>query len=610
MRKYLVIVLLLCAGRETFGGGGEKLYIRELLKESPSYQRDSLLITAFRTFWSGTEGEEEFINQCLEEIGRIAPFSQWRPAMGNYLYLMGSQYLRRNQLYSAFDYLERSMLEFKNLKDEKNFGIVNNKFIPLMTWNMYENDIPEESKEKYSSYFSEALTTAEAGGNKEVIANIKITWAGYTLFILKDYRESLRMTDEILELIKDQDKEEWFDYFHITWLGRSLNYLYLGEIRKGEQILDQVVEDCLKRPDFNQAQYILGQVAGFGGRYYLSRQQYQKALKYATLVENRVNFMEFPYFSNYLNKTLYEAYKYNGHPVEALKYLEKVRQYEQESKAEKLNYGFAEWQMRYENEKHKNRITTLENENLLKSKQRNRVMVNALLLIITTGVITTLFIGNSNRKLKHKNEELKHKNEEITRAVFKGQAIERKRLASELHDNLNTKIAALKWRVESIEKPSPEELGSFVKILDDIYADVRLIAHNLIPTDLEAVGLVVAIQKLIKNLDNHRIGFHFLHQGFTRRLAVDLEYQIYNIILELINNTLKHSRATRVWISLSRVEDQVALSVSDNGIGLPADAKGVGLTNIKSRVEQLKGETTFADASEGGAAIHILLPAG
>ncbi len=607
--KYLVIIFLLCAGMETFGAEREKLYIRELLREAPSYRRDSLLITTFRAFWSDAKGEQEFINQSLEEIGRVAPLSQWPPAMGNYLYMMGSEYLRRSQLYLAFDYLERSMLEFKRLKDEKNFGIANNKFIPLMTWNMYENDIPEESKEKYSSYFSEALTAAESVGNKGVIANIQITWAAYTLFILKDYRESLRMTDDILELIKDEDREEWFDYFYITQLGRSLNYLYLGETAKGEQILNQVVEECLKRPGFNQAQYILGQVAGFVGRYYLGRQQYKKALKYATLAENRADFMEFPYFSNYLNKTLYEAYKYNGHPAEALKYLEKVRQYEQESKTEKLNYGFAEWQMRYETEKHKNRITTLENENLLKSKQRNRTMVNALLLIITTGFITTLFIVQSNRKLKHKNEELEHKNEEITKAVFKGQAIERKRLASELHDNLNTKIAALKWRVESTENPTPEELGTFVKILDDIYADVRLIAHNLIPTDLEAVGLVVAVQKLIKNLDNHRIEFHFLHQGFTRRLSVNLEYQIYNIVLELINNILKHSQATRAWISLSRIESQVALTVSDNGIGLPVDAKGVGLTNIKSRVEQLKGEITLGDASEKGTAIHILLPA-
>ena len=483
MRNYLFagifVLLSLAAGAVDYPP--DKTSMQQWMKERPSYERDSLIITGFRKFWELKEinEEKEFILPYLSQISALTETSSWPPARAHYLYMQGSEYLRKNQLYTAFDYLERAMLEFKKLKDERNFGIVNNKFIPLMTWNMYENDIPEEAKAKYSTYFSEAFKTAEGVGNKEVMANIKITWAAYTLFILKDYGQSLRMVDEIFELMKDQDKEKWFDYFHITLLGQSLNYLYLGETRKGEQILDQVVNECLARPDFNQAQYVLGQTAGFVGRYYLGRKEYKKALKYATLAENRVNFMEFPYFSNYLNKTLYEAYKHNGHAGIALKYLEKVRAYEQESKAEKLNQGFTEWQLKYETEKHKNQIAKLENDSLLNTEHQNRVIRNALLVIMAIGGVAAVSVVNSNRKLKHKNVELKLKNEEISKAVFKGQTIERKRMAIELHDNLNTKIAALKWRIEGTEKPTPEQLKTFVKILDDIYVDVRLIAHNL-----------------------------------------------------------------------------------------------------------------------------------
>ncbi len=617
MRKIGIILLLSLTGLNGYGKegmGAEKEYLNTLIREPSSYTRDSLLITTFRTFWASPHAveEKEFTWNFLSDMSAIAETSSWPPAMANYLYMKGSEYLRRNQLYSAFDYLERSMLEFKKLKDVKNFGIVNNKFIPLMTWNMYENDISEDSKVKYSNYFSEALEAAQTGGHIDVIANIKITWAAYTLVVLKDYKESLRMTDEIFELIKDQDKEEWFDYFYITMLGQSLNYMYLGNTREGEHILDQVVDACVRRSEYNQAQYILGQVAGFVGRYYLNRKEYKKALKYASLAEKRVNFMEFPYFANYLNKTLYEAYKYNGHAETALKYLEKVRLYEQESKAERLNQGFAEWQLKYETEKHKNQITRLENENLLKSEQQNRIIRHALLVMVITGVIATLYIVNSNRELKHKNEELKLKNEEISKAVFKGQTIERKRLASELHDNLNTKIAALKWRFETTDTPTPEQRNSFVQILDDIYMDVRLISHNLIPSELEALGLVNSIRKLIKSLDRHPIAFHFRDEGFSQRLPVDLEYQIYNIILELINNILKHSKATQAQILLNRTDIQVALTVSDNGIGFIEDkeASGVGLANIKSRVEQLKGQITFPASEEGGTTIDILLPTG
>lgn len=479
MRKYLLIVLLSFPGTGGYAGdsGTEQEYIRSLIRTPSSCRRDSLLITAFRKFWikAGRENEKGFIDSCLREIAPEMQVSTWPPARAHYCYIQGSEYLRENRLYQAFDYLEKSLLEFRRLKDEKNVALVNNRFIPLMTWNMYENDIPEDAKAKYSTYFSEAFRLAENTGDLEVIANIKITWAAYTLFILKDYKESLRMTDEIFERIREQDKEKWFDYFHITLLGQSLSYLYLGETRKGEQLLEQVVNECFRRPGFNQAQYVLGQAAGFGGRYYLSRKEYKKALKYATLAENQVNFMEFPYFSNYLNKTLYEAYKHNGRAATALLYLEKVRAYEEESQVEKLNRGFAEWQLKYETEKYKNRITALENE---KSKHKNRIVLTSLLIMVVAGVTGSVFIARNNRKLKQKNEELKQKNEEISKAIIKGQAIERKRVAYELHDNLNTKIAALKWRIESAEKLTPEQ-EAFVKILDDIYEDVRRISHNL-----------------------------------------------------------------------------------------------------------------------------------
>lgn len=607
----MLIVLLLLPGRGYAGDpAAEKEHIRALIAEAPSYRRDSLLITAFRAFWVEIEGEEEFIDHCLKEIARDAPVSKWAPAMANYYYLQGSEYLRKNQLYAAFDYLERSIREFKELKDEKNFVRVNNKFIPLMNWNMIENEIPEGSKEKYAGYISEALKAAESGGDTAVIANLKITQASYMLFVLKDYRKSLQLVDEILDLLKDKDKEEWFSYYHITLLGQSLNYLNLGETERGEKILHAIIKSCQERPDFNQARYILGQVSGFVGRYYLNKKDYKNALKYASLAEGKTDFMRFPYFANYLNETLYGVYKHNGKADSALKYLEKVWWYEQEAKAERLNQGFAEWQIKYETEKHKSQITQLENESLLKSKQQDRILLTVLLAMVITGVIATVFIMNSNRKLKQKNEELELKNEEITKAVFKGQTIERKRMASELHDNLNTKIAALKWRFETTENPTREQLSAFVQILDDIYVDVRLISHNLIPVDLETAGLVISIQKLIKNLDKHPTVFHFLDKEFTGRLPVDLEYQVYNIVLELINNILKHSGATQAWISLSRADDQVTLTVSDNGIGLPSGTagKGVGLTNIKSRVEQLKGRISFPAASEKGTTIRISFP--
>ncbi|RYE07162.1 MAG: two-component sensor histidine kinase, partial [Sphingobacteriaceae bacterium] len=154
--------------------------------------------------------------------------------------------------------------------------------------------------------------------------------------------------------------------------------------------------------------------------------------------------------------------------------------------------------------------------------------------------------------------------------MFKGQTIERKRVASELHDNLNTKIVALKWRFEALNTSKYSEkdqkvLADFVKVLDDIYMDVRLISHNLLPAELETQGIVIALQKLLNNISNRNISFHFLTEGITQRLEPQLEHELYNITLELINNILKHSQATQAWVSLTQQDDRISLTVSDNG---------------------------------------------
>lgn len=613
MKKYLLVKFLLFLPLYSFGQeDSDRAYLQSLLDKPASYTRDSLLILGIRAYWAKADAHEdnEYISFFLKKLPPVAADSKWPPAMANYYYLQGSEYLRNNQLYAAFDYLEKAIREFRALKDEDNFRRVNNKFIPLMNWNIIENKIPERAKEKYASYISEAVKGAEAGNDTGIIANLKITQASYMLFVLSDYPKSLQLIDEILELLKGKDKEKWFSYYHITLLGQCLNYLNLGEARKAEKLLEEIIKSCQQRQDSQQAKYILGQVSGFVGRYYLNKKDYKKALKYASLAEGRTDFMRFPYFVNYLHETLYGAYKYNGRAAEALKYLERVRSYEQEAEAERLNHGFAEWQLKYETEKHKNQINRLENENLMKSEQQNRTIRNALLMIMAIVGVAGVFIMKSNRKLKQKNEELKQKNEEITQAVFKGQTIERKRVASELHDNLNTKIAALKWRVESAEKPTPEDLKIFVQILDDIYADVRLIANNLIPSDLETAGFVFTVRKLINSLVNHPIQFHFSEQGLVGRLPIEIEYQLYNIILELINNILKHSQATQAWITLTFQEDYIILRVSDNGVGLSVNRvkMGAGIANIRSRVDQLKGRFNMSYPSEEGASIEITLP--
>ena len=501
-----------------------KAVFEKLTKEKASIERDSLIVMNFRDMaYEIPNGDTTQYNQLKKQFQQLLATTRWNKAQAHYAALSGIMHLRANELYAAFYDLERAMLAFKQLKDYKNYLKVNDIFIPLMNWNMIENEIPKEAKQRYLQYIKDALAMPQVKKDTTVWANIQITLASYYMFVLKDYKECYRNAEEVIQLIEKKNRLKWFDYYYICKLGQSLSLLNLGREADGRAMLDEIIAVCLQNKSLNEAKYILSQIGAFAGRYYLEKKDYQNALRLSLMGEQNANFLNFPYFNNVLNKTLYQTYKALNQPAKAFTYLERVKKYEDEAEAKKLNQNFGEWQMKYEDEKQKNQIKTLENENLKRANERDDWIRNTLITSLLLGLGLVAYVFYNNKQLKAKNEELKAKNDEISGAMFKGQTNERKRVASELHDNLNTKIVALKWRFEALDisKYSAQDqkvLSDFIKVLDDIYMDVRLIAHNLLPVELETQGLVIALQKLLNNISNRHISFHLLTEGITQRL--------------------------------------------------------------------------------------------
>ena len=590
-----------------------KLSFQQLSKEPVSLRRDSLIIKTIRNIWIYLpDSDTTQLSFYIKYLQSFSDNTSWNKAKAYYYYINGSTHLAKNELYSAFNNLERSLIEFRKYNDYENYMLVNNKFVPLMNWNMIANDIPNNVQARYLNYMNEAFELAKAKKDTAVWANIQITIAGYYIFVIKDYKKCYQNADAVIKLIENKNRNDWFDYYYISLLGKSLALLNMNQERKGKELLDNIIEVCQRENNRGEAKYVLSQVGAFVGRYYLEKKDYKNALYVSLIGEKNANFLNFPYYNNVLNTTLYQTYKALNQPAKAFVYLEKVKQYEEESETKKLNESFGEWQLKYEDEKQKTQIKTLENENLKRANERDDLIQNILIISLLLGLALTSYVFWNNRQLKIKNEELRVKNDEISGAMFRGQTIERKRVASELHDNLNTKIVALKWRFEALDtskytQQDQKILADFIQVLEDIYMDVRLISHNLLPAELESQGIAIALQKLLNNISNQHIGFHFLTEGITERFDPQLEHELYNIALELINNILKDANASQAWVSLTQQEDKISLTVSDNGKGidLTQTANGVGLRNVHSRVENLNGKLQISKQSTHGTNVQI-----
>ncbi|MCP9769330.1 sensor histidine kinase, partial [Lacihabitans sp. LS3-19] len=214
-----------------------------------------------------------------------------------------------------------------------------------------------------------------------------------------------------------------------------------------------------------------------------------------------------------------------------------------------------------------------------------------------------------------KQETLQKQNAELQAALLKGQTIERQRVAADLHDNLGSTLSALWLNVDMIDKSkmNTEEKEIHQNLrenLEKAYNDVRLLSHNLLPEEFEKQGLVPTLQGFVRKISkNSKIRFDLqIDEGFGR-VDNKIEFELYSICLELVNNIVKHSKATEAKIELSRTERQISLKVSDNGIGtFDNESDGKGMKNVKARVESLNGTWDLVSKENEGTNSQINIP--
>ncbi|HEV7347415.1 sensor histidine kinase [Telluribacter sp.] len=193
--------------------------------------------------------------------------------------------------------------------------------------------------------------------------------------------------------------------------------------------------------------------------------------------------------------------------------------------------------------------------------------------------------------------------------VLQAQEEERQRLAADLHDDLGATLSAIKGQLESVPGQT-HELMRPIGLMDKAIRDLRLISHNLMPPEFMTLGLTEALRETTQRLQaSSGLRCLFISYGKEQRLDHPTELTIYRIILELINNTIKHAKASQVTVQLIFYPENVTLLVEDNGRGYPKgkQSSGIGLRNIRSRVDYLGGQL-WVDTGERGTTVTLEVP--
>ncbi len=289
--------------------------------------------------------------------------------------------------------------------------------------------------------------------------------------------------------------------------------------------------------------------------------------------------------------------------------------------------AIAEMQTKYETERKEKELVE---EKLLSQKyasQRSLLFQLLLASLVILGLLyfffrhrqkTARIITQQKAKIHEQEvEELLQEQElKMVNAALEGQEVERKRIAKDLHDRLGSMLTTLKWRFDGIlEKEEiliqKEPLEEANQMLDEAYHEVRRIAHDMNSGVLAKFGLIPALEELAASLEKGGgLKVEILKYGLGQRLDSPLEIICYRIIQELVGNVLKHAQATSLSIQVSRMEDELQISVEDNGRGFDPEKihEGMGLKNIEARLQGLNGKLEIDSGKGGGTGIFIDLP--
>lgn len=243
-----------------------------------------------------------------------------------------------------------------------------------------------------------------------------------------------------------------------------------------------------------------------------------------------------------------------------------------------------------------------------------------LLLLMSIAFLSFFFFSRKKiiqKELEKKSAEIEHQ-KDLIQATILTQENERKRIAQDLHDEISSKLNVIHLNANLLldGELSADEYSNVNKSILDITTRTletsRKIVHDLLPPILEKFGLKSAIEELADDYNSSKkVSISYELNYPKNYLNKTFELHVFRIIQELINNSIKHGKAKNINLVVTKNNTSLGLVYTDNGVGFDTDRvqfqKGLGMKNIESRIELLKGELTIKSKTNKGVTVKITI---
>ena len=356
-------------------------------------------------------------------------------------------------------------------------------------------------------------------------------------------------------------------------------------------------------------------VVNLGNLYHFEK-NYREALKNydeAMFSIKNDSSKEASFLKNVIYENLAVSYDSIGNYKNAYEYLLKARDLNEELTNNQLAENIAEVEAKYNISKHEHQ-TELEKNKAL----RAQVLFYGLIFVTLTIIVLAL-IFYKNYKLQQQNRIEQIQNETQTRiinATIDAKEKERKNIAEILHDSVSALLSSANLHIQAskaqLKSDIPPEIAKAQDIIGEASVKIRNLSHELISSVLLKFGLAFAVDDLCQKFSNAELELISDDNGI-KRYNQRFEIKIYNIIEELANNIIKHSKAKNATINLiERDNNQLIIQIIDDGIGFDVkkgrSKNGLGLSHIEARVKVMKGVFNINSKIGEGTSVFISVP--